>query len=131
MADCYNTSYINDSGASYTGTDGWNLPADSGYYFDVGSYINCAVPKAWTTFQIILVAVAIIISMFLIYKTAMNRENSSVLEELAHQWPYTLLLAFVVIGGGGFLLNLFLAFFGLGNVQFWLDALSTFVNDTL
>lgn len=103
------------------------LTASSNEYYDLGDYIACTVSNVWTYAQIILIAVAIIMVMGLIYKTATNRDNTSVLEELQKQWPYTMLLAIVVIGGAGSLLNIALGFFGFGTVDIWLKVLTDFL----
>jgi hypothetical protein len=125
--NCLSTALsTNDTGAHVTGGDAWDTP--TGQYIDLGKYIECTIPSIWTSLQIIFIAAAIIIVLYLIYRTATNRDNSSVMEELMKQWPYVLLLAIVVIGGAGTILNMILVFFGFRDVQYWLTYLSGFLN---
>lgn len=109
----------------------WDLDPSSkqynGEYYDLGDYLACAIPNIFGYIQMIFVAAAIIIVMHLIYKTATNRDNTSVLEELQKQWPYTIILAIVAIGGAGTILNIALKFLGFGEVQIWLDVLNSFL----
>jgi hypothetical protein len=106
----------------------WDPSSSDGSYLDLGDYLLCAIPRLWGYAQIIFVAVAIILVMYLIYQTATNRENSSVLEELTKRWPYVILLAIVAIGGGGTILNIIIKFFGFSDVDFWLKGLDDFIS---
>lgn len=107
----------------------FDYEASSGQYLDLGDYLLCAVPRLWGYAQIFFVAATLIIFMFLVYKTVTNRENSTVLEELAKQWPYVILLAIVAIGGAGTILNILLKFLGFGDVDYWLTGLNNFLKN--
>lgn len=109
----------------------WDLKPftdDVGVHYDLGDYIGCALKDVVSSAQIIFVALALIIVMRLIYKTVMNRENSTVMEEVMKEWPYVLLLAIIAIGGAGSILDIILKFLGLGGVGTWLDGLNQFLD---
>lgn len=95
----------------------------------LGDYISCVIKQLWGVFQIIFIAVAIILIMLLIFKYVTNRENSKVLEEMGHQWLYIVLLVIVLIGGAGTLINIILKFLGFQGVQYWLDIFNQYMSD--
>ena len=96
---------------------------------DLGDYFTCAIPRAFSVFRTILVAVAIIFTLLLTYKMLTNTTNSKIMEEIPTRWLY-LLIFIVLIVGGGSALNIILKFFGFGGVDPWLRIVSDLI-DTL
>ena len=94
---------------------------------DLGDYFTCAVPRAFSVFRTILVAIAIIFTLLLTYKMLTNTTNSKIMEEIPTRWLY-LLIFIVLIVGGGSALNIILKFFGFGGVDPWLKIISDLID---
>lgn len=98
-----------------------------GGYIDLGDYFSCAIPRAFSVFKTILVAIAIIFTLLLTYKMLTNTTNSKVMEEIPTRWLYLLIFVFLIVGGGT-ALNITLKFFGFGGVDPWLTIVSDVIN---
>lgn len=90
----------------------------------LGGYIECAIPKVWGAFQLVIVAIAILMVMFLIYKTVTNMNNPKELETLPRRWMYVIILGFLAIGAGGTILNFIFKLIGLGSLGDWFAPLN-------
>ena len=110
-----------------TATPCVDLDPPPGGYIDLGDYFNCAIPRAFSVFRTILVAIAIIFTLLLIYKMLTNTTNSKIMEEIPTRWLY-LLIFIVLIVGGGSALNIILKFFGFGGVDPWLQIVSDMID---
>ena len=95
----------------------WNCPTS------LGCYVDCSLGNIVNVAQLILVGVAIIMAIFLIYKTvkAIGSADSQQLQEIPQRWIYLFLLALIVIGAGGTMLNIIMNFLGFGPVSTWLN----------
>src|SRR3990167_5020082 len=71
----------------------------------LGEILPCFLEQIWSFFQMIFVAAALIMGMFLVYKTFTNRENPKVLEELPIKWGYLVIFTLLAFGAGGTILN--------------------------
>ena len=103
------------------------LDPPPGGYIDLGDYFTCAIPRAFSVFRTILVAIAIIFTLLLIYRMLTNTTNSKIMEEIPTRWLY-LLIFIVLIVGGGSALNIILKFFGFGGVDPWLKIISDLID---
>ena len=104
-----------------------DLNPPAGGYIDLGDYFTCALPRAFSVFRTILVAIAIIFTLLLIYRMLTNTTNSKIMEEIPTRWLY-LLIFIVLIVGGGSALNIILKFFGFGGVDPWLKIVSDMID---
>ena len=102
-----------------TGCYNWNSP-------NLGEYLDCVIPALFNVAQLILVALAIIMTILLLYKTfkTLGEANSQELQELPQKWVYIFLLALLTFGAGGTILNIILRLLGFGTVQTWLNILN-------
>lgn len=108
------------------------------YSFDINATsvpeIGCMlreviIPNIWTFMQRIFVAVAIILTMYLIYKTVTSRDNPEELKSLPLKWMYLFIMLFLAIGLGGSLLNMIFEFLGFGSIDSYLDLLNTYLTE--
>lgn len=90
----------------------------------LGKFLPCFLEQTWGFMQKIFVAAAIILGMFLIYKTFTNRDNPKVLEELPSRWGYLILFALLAFGAGGTVLNFAFKLFGFGTLNSWIKPLT-------
>ncbi len=104
-----------------------DIDPTAGGYIDLGDYFTCAIPRAFSVFRTILVAIAIIFTLLLTYKMLTNTTNSKIMEEIPTRWLY-LLIFIVLIVGGGSALNIILKFFGFGGVDPWLQLISDLID---
>jgi hypothetical protein len=95
----------------------------------VGAYLLCAMPNLWGFFQTVFIAIAIIFTIFLIYKSVTSRENVKELETLPQRWMFLILFALLAFGAGGTLINILLKFLGFPTVQQWFDVLNNLFTD--
>jgi len=107
------------------------LAASCGYDWDnapdLGDYLNCVIPQAFGAFKTILVAIAIVLTLLLIYKMMTNTSNSKVMEEIPQKWLY-LIYFVVLLVGGGTLVNIILKFLGFGGVDPWLALFTNMID---
>lgn len=94
---------------------------------DLGDYFTCAIPRAFSVFKTILVAIAIIFTLLLTYRMLTNTTNSKVMEEIPTRWLYLIIFLILIVGGGS-ALNIILKFFGFGGVDLWLKIISEMVD---
>jgi hypothetical protein len=99
--------------------ENWNEP------LIFGDYLSCMIKNLFGVAQIIFIALAIIIVMYLIYRVFTNRDNATVLEEIGKHWIYVALLVVVAIGGAGTFINILLKFFGFEGFDYWLQQINT------
>lgn len=93
----------------------------------LGDYLaSCLFPNIWMFIRVILFAAAVILTIILVYKTIMNRENPKMLPEIWKNWFYLIILFLVVIGGAGTILNMVFGLLKLPDIQYWLDVLNDF-----
>lgn len=90
----------------------------------LGEYLPLFLKGLWKFFQKIFIALALIMGMYLVFKTFTNRENSKALEELPSKWMYMVVFLFLAFGAGGTILNFILNLFGFGNIDAWLGPLN-------
>jgi len=86
----------------------------------VGAYLECVIPTIWTAVKVILIAIAIILTMILIFKWVTNMYNPKVLEEMPSRAKYLLFFVIIIVGGGS-ALNILLRFLGFGGFDPWFD----------
>ena len=96
-------------------------------YVDLGDYLSCAIPRVFSAFRTILVAIAIIFTLLLTYKMLTNTSNSKVMEEIPQKWLY-LIYFVVLLVGGGTLVNIILKFLGFGGVDPWLALFTNMID---
>ncbi|PIR42952.1 hypothetical protein CO058_00015 [candidate division WWE3 bacterium CG_4_9_14_0_2_um_filter_35_11] len=96
-------------------------------YVDLGDYLSCAIPRVFSAFRTILVAIAIIFTLLLTYKMLTNTSNSKVMEEIPTRWLYLMIFVILIVGGGS-ALNIILKFFGFGGVDTWIQILSDMID---
>lgn len=90
----------------------------------LGDFMPWFLKNLWSFFQKIFIAVALIMGMYLVFKTFTNRENSKYLEELPSKWMYMVVFVFLAFGAGGTILNFVLKVFGFGSIDTWLGPLN-------
>ena len=100
----------------------WNGPPPA-----LGCYLQCVIPKIWKVIRVVLVAIAIALTMLLIFKSVTSVGKPKALEELPARWKYLLIFVLIVIGGGS-ALNIILRFLGFGGVAPWITVFNHFLN---
>lgn len=93
---------------------------------DLGDYLDCAIPRIFSAFRTILVAIAIIFTLLLTYRMLTNTTNSKIMEEIPTRWLYLLIFVVLIVGGGS-ALNIILKFFGFGGVDTWLQIINNLI----
>lgn len=91
------------------------------------TYLECVLPRVWGIVQTIFVTIAVILAMYLIFKTVTSRDNPDELAQLPSKWMYLIVLVLLAVGAGGTFLNIMLRFLGFGDFDTWLQI----INDTL
>lgn len=90
----------------------------------LGVFLPCFLEQTWKFIQKIMVAIALIMGMFLVYKTFTNRENPKALEEIPMRWMYMIVFIFLAFGAGGTLLNFVFKLFGFGTLNNFITPLN-------
>jgi hypothetical protein len=85
-----------------------------------GAGLKCVLENVWGFMSKIFVAIAIIMTMFLIFKTVTSRENEKELAEIPKKWMYMIIFVLLSFGAGGTVLDFTLRLFGFGGVDSWL-----------
>lgn len=93
----------------------------------IGDYVGCVIGEAFKKVRAIVVAITIILTMFLIFKTVTSVGKPKILEELPQKWLYLILLVILVFGGGA-IINITLKFFGFGNFATLVKPFDDFLN---
>jgi hypothetical protein len=106
-------------------TYSWDDADNTGF----GNYLSCIIQNTWSTISLLLVAFAIGLAGFLIFKTATQADNEKAWEELPKRWLYLFLLAFIAIGAGGTIINIMLNVLGVGDVDYWLIQLNNLLGN--
>ena len=91
----------------------------------LGEIIPCVLNQSWQFMKKIFVAMALILTMYLIFVTVKNRENSKALEELPSKWMYLIIFALLAFGAGGTILNIIFKFLGFGALTQWISWMNT------
>lgn len=102
-------------------TYSWDTPPE------LGPYISCVAGQIFGAVQMIFVAMAVILVLYLIFRTITQRDNQQAMQEIPKHWLYVIILAFLAIGAGGTMLNILLKFLGVGDFQHWLDIFNEFI----
>ena len=97
----------------------------------LGEIIDCITSTTLIpAIQVIIATIAIIIVLITLYKTftTLGSANSQKMQELPTRWIFTLLLIFIVAGGGTAILNIFLKLLGVGDINYWIDQFNQIIN---
>lgn len=92
---------------------------------NLGCYLECAVPKLWTGFITLVVAITIIFVMILAFQTVINRENDKFLQEMPKRWLYIILLALFAVGGGSAFISWMFGILKIGTINDWLAGVTS------
>ncbi len=91
----------------------------------LGAFLKCMIPRAWQIVQYLMIGIAIVVLMWRIFHTVINRENSKELEQMPTQWFYTIIFLLLAVGAGGTVLNLVFKLLGLGDLSLWINPLNS------
>lgn len=109
-------AFAAECGYSLTGEP----PEFAPYLFD------CVIPSAWTFLSVMFIAIAVILAMFLLFKTIRSANNPKELELIPQRWMYLIIFALLAIGVGGTLLNFIFNLFDLPNINSYIEHLGEF-----
>lgn len=90
----------------------------------LGEFLPCFLNQTWRFMKKIFIAAALILTMYMIYVTAKNRDNPKALEELPTKWAYVIIFALLAFGAGGTALNIVFKFLGFGALDEWIKQLN-------
>lgn len=78
----------------------------------VGDAVDCIASNAFSLMAKLAVGLAILFTLFTIFKTFTSQGNSKAMEEIPTKWKYTIILI-IAAGGGGAIISIILNFLGL------------------
>lgn len=82
-------------------------------------YLICALPNIFFVAQMIGAAIAVGMTIYLIYYTARNLDNPKALSELGMKWMWLFLFVLIVASGGG-IIFIPLTFLGFEGAEYWI-----------
>ncbi len=79
--------------------------------FMLGTAVDCVAGNVFKVASTVTVALAIIFTLYMIFKTVTSQGNAKAMETLPTKWKYTMILV-IAAGGGGAIISIALKFLG-------------------